>query len=279
MKVHTATLAGGDNNQDRVFVTDNAVIVLDGASAFTPVDVDAGLYAETLGEVIAEQLSEYPGIAVAEAVATAITHAVQKLDLTTGRGPSSTVSVLRTRQHAVDLYALGDSPIHYGTDDTAEHVLADRGLTAVAPGERERYMSRLSAGHGYDAEHHARLVALQLAQRDARNRAGGYWIAEADPGAARHAIAQTLDSGALCWAVLATDGAADYIEHTHRGWRHIAQYDSRQLATLLDHIQHWESTEDPTGSKLPRAKRHDDKTIAAVDLFRTSGSSKIGSGS
>lgn len=40
MKVHTAQLAGRDNNQDHIFVTDSAVTLPDGASAFGPVDVD-----------------------------------------------------------------------------------------------------------------------------------------------------------------------------------------------------------------------------------------------
>ncbi len=55
MKVHTAQLAGGPVNADRVFCTHNAVIVLDGATAFEPVDVDPASYADTLGRMIAEQ--------------------------------------------------------------------------------------------------------------------------------------------------------------------------------------------------------------------------------
>jgi hypothetical protein len=36
------------------------------------------------------------------------------------------------------------------------------------------------------------------------------------------------------------------------------------LAALLGSADRWEAETDPDGQVLPRAKRHDDKTIAAV---------------
>lgn len=264
MKVHTATLAGGDNNQDRIFVTENAVIVLDGASAFGPVDVDAGHYAETLGEVIAEQLSQGSGLAIADAVKIAVTHAVQKLGLKPGESPSSTVSVLRRQPHAVDLYALGDSSIHYGAGDGPEQFLTDRRLAAVALKERDRYVSRLRNGHGYDAEHRARLAELQRAQRTARNRRGGYWIAEAVPDAANHAITASIKAEAIDWAVLVTDGADKLGAHLGVSWHDIAGRNPEELAAMLNCLNEWEANFDPWGLQLPRAKVHDDKSLAST---------------
>jgi hypothetical protein len=66
------------------------------------------------------------------------------------------------------------------------------------------------------------------------------------------------------WAVLATDGAADLIEHAGHRWHRIALYGHAQLTALLARIHEWEDTSDPNGRHLPRAKRHDDKTIAAL---------------
>jgi hypothetical protein len=170
---------------------------------------------------------------------------------------------LRTAPDRVDLYVLGDSPIHYGIGHR-ERTLIDDQLSKVATPEREHYLSQLHAGHGYDEAHHDALVQLQQAQRHARNAEGGYWIAETDPAAAHHALTTTVERDTIEWAVLATDGAADLIEHAGHRWHRIAQYDSPQLDALLARIHEWEDTSDPDGRHLPRAKRHDDKTIAAL---------------
>jgi hypothetical protein len=163
---------------------------------------------------------------------------------------------------------LGDSPIHYGTASAAA-ILTDERLAAIAPVERKRYMNRLRAGHGYGDEHRAAITALQQAQRDARNQRDGYWIAEAEPEAANHGVTLTLESGALTLAVLATDGAADLIDYTGQDWCAIAHYDAAQLAELLRQLDSWEAVSDPDGRQLPRAKRHDDKTIAVVSAVKS----------
>lgn len=265
MKVHTATLAGGHTNADRVFVTDNAVIVLDGASAHVPVDIDPATYAQSLGTSIAEQLDHSPADDLAAVIATGIRDTARTLRLTSGAStsPSSTVSILRTRNDIADLYVLGDAPIYYGTD-TEAHRLADERLSTVAIPEHDRYVSRLAAGHGYTDHHREALAALQREQSRHRNQAGGYWIADVDPTAAYHAITTTLDPTSITWAVLATDGAVDLIDHSGRSWAEIARYDDSQLSELLRELHRWEATIDPQGRTLPRAKRHDDKTVAAI---------------
>ena len=263
MKAHVAQLAGGDRNADRAFVTDHAAIVLDGATAFLPVDVDPGAYAGTLGQAIANHLDDDPAADLAAVVREGIAHTANRLDLTPGRAPSSTVAILRTRDDIADLYVLGDSPIHYGTD-THRATLTDERLTQVAPMERHQYVSRLRAGHGYDQHHRAALAALQSTQRAACNHPDGYWIAEANPDAADHGLVRHVPITAITWAVLASDGAADIIDHTGRTWLDIAHRDTDQLAALLSQLDEWEATADPNGLALPRAKRHDDKTLIAI---------------
>lgn len=267
MRVQTAQLAGGEVNADRVFVTDNAVIVLDGATAVIPVPVDPATYANTLGEIIARELELAPLRSLVDILAQAIDEVRIKLQLRPGASPSSTVSILRDAGPTVDLLVLGDSPIHYGTN-TTHHVLTDDRLSAVAPDARRRYKERLRAGHGYDQAHRASLAALQRVEVDHRNRPGGYWIAEADPEAARNAITLALPREAVTWAVLATDGAADLIDHFDMGWREIALYDEPALGTMLGDIHQWETAVDPNGNDLPRSKRHDDKTVAAINAPR-----------
>lgn len=264
MKAHVAQLAGGTDNADRAFTADHFAIVLDGATAFLPVDVDPGTYAGTLGEAIANQLDDDPAADLPAVVGAAIAHATARLDLTPGRSPSSTVAILRTGDDAVaDLYVLGDSPIKYGTGTHTASLTDDR-LSRVATNERHHYVSRLRAGHGFDEQHRAALVALQRAKRDACNRPGGYWIAEANPDAADHGITRQIPATAITWAVLASDGAADLIDHTGQPWPDIARADTDQLADLLAQLDEWETTTDPDGRALPRAKRHDDKTLVAI---------------
>lgn len=262
MKVHTATLAGGRSNADRVFVTDHSVIVLDGATAFEPVDVDPGTYAETLGQAIAERVDQAPDIATAVAEAISATTVVLGLDNTAS--PSSTVTVLRAQGDHADLYVLGDSPIYYGTAKQSAR-LTDTRLADLPLIERDRYKAALAAGAGYDEQHGETLAALQRAQRRHRNVRGGYWIAETNPDAAREGLAVTLSAEHIEWAVLATDGAADLISHhEHPQWPEIAHDDDAALSELLDHLHRWEDDHDPHGQLLPRSKRHDDKTLAAI---------------
>ncbi|WP_106177190.1 hypothetical protein [Prauserella shujinwangii] len=49
-------------------------------------------------------------------------------------------------------------------------------------------------------------------------------------------------------------------------WPRIARADETDLAAPLDRCQIWERDADPDGRQLPRAKRHDDKALAAVQL-------------
>lgn len=266
MQVHTAQLAGGDNNADRVFVTDNAVVVLDGASAFEPVDVDPGTYADTLGMAIAEQLDGCANRSLTRIVAEAIRLSVLRLDLRAGCSPSSTVSILRTFRGAVDLYVLGDSPVFYGANSSA-YRFEDLRLAKVAPAERAAYVDQLRAGSGYGESHRRAMRALQRAQLTQRNVAGGYWIAEREPVAASHGLTRRLTPGELSWAVIATDGVTDVLDHLgHPAWATIARYDRRALTDLLKYIHRWEDLEDPAGQAVPRAKRHDDKSIVTVSV-------------
>lgn len=268
MKVHTATLAGGSSNADRVFVTDHAVILLDGASAFAPVDVEPGDYAAILGETIADQLDCDPICNLPDAVADAIAKTTTVLRLDGKPSPSSTVTILRIRDEVADLYVLGDSPIHYGTGLMTKK-LTDNRLAKLGLPARGQYKAELARGAGYTNRHHTLLVHLQETQREHRNRPGGYWIAGTEPVASHHAVTAAVPASQIAWAVLATDGAADVIRHHGApSWPRIARYNSENLFALIANLHRWEDCDDPDGQQLPRAKRHDDKTIASVvDLW------------
>lgn len=263
MRVVTAQLAGGERSADRVFVSDDAVVVLDGATSFEPVELDPGEYADSIGREIVRRLR---GASIPDAVSGAIASTAQTYDLAIGRSPSSTVSVLRLQDNVVDLYVLGDSSIHYGTGSDM-HQLNDTRLEGVATTERANYMRALKAGRGYTSEHWMDLALLQQEQRRYRNQHNGYWIAEAEPDAAYYGLLRSLSTEHVSWAVLATDGVevGPFLSGP-RTYLAASKMTDDELNHLLHSIHEWEALVDPHGMLWPRAKCHDDKTIATVKI-------------
>lgn len=263
MRVTTAQLPEPPAGDDRIFVTDHAVIMFDGASAFARQDVPAATYAELLGSRLVQSLEADPDADLAPVLAHAIEGTAAALDLAPGpEAPSSTVAICRVcSDESVDLLVLGDTQIAI-----PGRVMRDDRLGGVAQDQREAYVSRLTAGHGYDNQHRSLLKALQEEQLRHRNRVGGYWIAEADPAAARHALTHRVRVEEGSWFVLATDGAYRPMElNAWDDWEQVADLHASGLWDLLARC-HERETADPDGLAMPRAKRHDDKSLVAVRL-------------
>jgi hypothetical protein len=262
MRVATAMLPDAASSQDRIFVTDTAVIVLDGASAFVPVEVSPATYVDTLGGLLIEGLSAEPEIRLTDLLAEAIGQAASLLGLSPGFSPSSTVAIAREEGDGLDLLVLGDSQIA-----TPHGIYVDNRLAHFAQPQREAYRDRLAAGNGYDETHRELLNTLQTAQSQHRNVEGGFWIAEAVPDAAYHALTFRGDAYRTPWLILATDGAYRPIQHLGlNDWKGITARGNGELDRLLNEVHRWESRDDPDGLTLPRAKRHDDKAIAVALL-------------
>jgi hypothetical protein len=265
MRITTAQLPEPPRGADRIAVTGDAVAVLDGASAIEPAVVPPGTYADRLGTAITAALAADPGAPLTGVLAAAIQATAGELGLTGDACPSSTVAMLRVVDGGIDLLALGDSFIFYGTGPGTTGVLTDGRQAALRLPQQREYRQRLAAGHGYDTAHRDLLRALQRGQRQHRNRPGGYWIAGADPAAARHARTLRLPASAVSWAVLATDGAVNTARHLGMdNWPALARSGPSALTGLLERCEDWEEHADPAGRLFPRAKRHDDKTIASV---------------
>ncbi|MFP5022520.1 hypothetical protein [Pseudonocardia phyllosphaerae] len=260
MTTHGASLPGGSPpGQDRWTVTPHGIVVLDGATAVAPDVPPAEKYVDHLLAAISQRLDATRDLTAV--VAEAIDAVATELQLHPGGAPSSTVAVLRWTGTHVDSLALGDSTIVLGLADGSETRLRDDRLAAVAPTQRDTYRRRLESGHGYDGTHRQILSEIQSAEIAARNSEMGYWIAEADPAAARHSVARRDALTELRWAVLATDGAQRPIDHLELPWADVAARDSDALGALLHDLHRWETHMDPDGRALPRAKRHDDKAV------------------
>lgn len=262
MRVVAAQLPPQDDSDDKLFITPNAVITLDGASAFVPVVVPASTYADHLGRSIQQRLTEQPAATLTDVLADAIATTAQALDLRPGDSPSSTVAIARIRGTLVDLLALGDTQIV-----TPHDTIRDDRMDRLELTPRRKYRERLAAGTGYDDEHSALLRELQIEHAKHRNRPGGYWIAEATPEAAQHAITATWPIADVPWVVLATDGAYEPMEHLGLAdWPQLAPATSADLDAILHRCHQWEEHDDPSASAMPRAKRHDDKCLAVAVL-------------
>ncbi|MEV0687617.1 hypothetical protein AB0I35_27500 [Nocardia sp. NPDC050378] len=98
------------------------------------------------------------------------------------------------------------------------------------------------------------------------DRTDGYGIAEADRGAAAHALRFRYPRDEVAWIIAATDGAFDLVPALGVTWPEVANMSTPQLERLLRDVHIWEAETDPDGQALPRAKRHDDKTVAVVRI-------------
>lgn len=263
VRISATTLAGGQNNQDRYAHGGGWAFVLDGASSFATEqpEHDGGWYAERLKNSLSDELTSSPDDTTANIVARAIKEAASAHD-DPETCPTSTIAMARWTDEVVDVYVVGDSTVVL-IGEEGEDVVTDLRLAAIAPELRTEYRSRLAEGHGFDSRHRELLQQLQSRQAAARNGPCGYWIAGADPEAARHGLARRLTSGSVKAIILATDGAVSALRYgLVESWAAFATSDLRRLLSAA----HAAEETDPLGAEWPRSKVHDDKTAQIVSF-------------
>jgi serine/threonine protein phosphatase PrpC len=265
VKTFAATLAGASRNQDRYITGDCFAAVLDGATSVAgDRSHDPGWYAGQLADAIEKTVPQ--GGSLAGAVEEAIRAVRDAHGLTPETTPTSTVALARWSDDTVETYTLGDSYAVILYADGTEAVHTDDRLDAVAINERAAYRKRLAEGYGYDGGHRALLLDLQAEQARRCNRPDGYWIAGAQPEAARHGITSVEGRAGISALVLASDGVDPARHPLATTWHDL--YDEaieHGLDQVLYRIHDAES-DDPNGRRWPRSKAHDDKTLLAVSL-------------
>jgi hypothetical protein len=262
--VTTAERPGRGSSEDRIFQTANAAIVLDGASEPDTEGFDGGWMAETLGTELRGLLTGAPDGDLRTLLREAIATIAERHSLTPGRSPSTTVSIVRWTSQHVDVLVLGDSPVAIQDIHGRTHVVRDDRLANVARFERKAYISAVTKT-GFQQVPITEWRALINAQRKLRNRPGGYWIAEAVPEAADHAIHRRWARDEIATVVALTDGVANGIDRYRvpADWSEAITAALRDPAALIDAIHHTEAN-DPAGRTWTRSKRHDDKAIAVM---------------
>jgi hypothetical protein len=248
-----------------VLTTPNAAIVLDGATGPARTDQSGGWLADTLGTRLRRTITDHPDVDLAEALASAIASVADEHKLERGNAPSTTVSIARWNDDAVDILVLGDSPIIGITHDRRILQARDDRLSNVAVAERTALHETTSG-----SPEEVRVTAwarLVNAQRQYRNRPGGYWIAEACPDAAHNAIRARWHARDLTCILAMTDGVSNGVDRygIPSDWptaSRLARVDPSHLVDLV----HKAEAGDPDRQRWPRSKRHDDKAIVVVDF-------------
>ncbi|HEX2810370.1 MAG TPA: hypothetical protein VHN80_29740 [Kineosporiaceae bacterium] len=265
----TAALAGGPRgNQDHVVVTDHAVALLDGATSWLPQDParDGGWYARILGAALTTRLDQ-PDRTVAELVTDAIADVRDRYGLVPGKCPSSTLTIARWDTETIEVYTLGDSPAVVYPDRRDALLVYDDRLDRVGAGHHEAYREHLRAGNGYDARLAELIAELQLAEREKRNRADGYWIAEAEPAAAAEAVTATFPRAEVRAVLIASDGAAaDVMDYHRNDWADVLEFLSQANPSVYLRDIHAAEDADYDGRWWPRPKRHDDKSLVWISF-------------
>jgi hypothetical protein len=265
MKVDAATLAGGSSNQDAYAVLDRALVILDGSSTYPPRPL-VGTVSGSLKPCWERFATGSPTrTLLAHILADAIAHVRDDRQLQPG-GPSSTVLMTRINDDTLNVLVLGR--LHPRHPVLRRHLHRNhRRPTSPPRGNRATgVLQQLCSGGGYDSQHARLLADLQAAQRISRNHPEGYWIAESERDAARHAISRTFPLDKVQAPLLLTDGAAAGVTTygTPSTWPElIHQVASSGTQQVLEDLHQLEET-DPAGQRWPRAKPHDDKTAILV---------------
>jgi transcriptional regulator with XRE-family HTH domain len=250
--------AASQPSQDRIFTIPNAVIVLDGASHPDPTPRDGGWMAEQIGHQVHARLSNDPQVELTVAVADAIATAARTHVLAPGTSPSTTISIARWDHDTVDVLVLCDSPVVVIDKAGNVHEVTDDRLRDVT-GQVDRPAGYLTDPDGWRA-----IVAHQ---QQHRNTPDGYWVAEANPDAAYHAVTRSWPLDEVTAVMVMTDGVSKAVD-TYGIWP--TWLDAYELArhnpaTFIDTIHDAEHG-DPDGTRWPRSKRHDDKALAVITL-------------
>jgi hypothetical protein len=152
---------------------------------------------------------------------------------------------VRWTEDRVDGLVLADSPI-VAFGHSSSDVLADDRLVSL----REKGKLRT----GVDV-------------RNQRNADGGFWVAEADPEAAKQAVRRSWPREKVTAMLLASDGVSIGVdEYGLFDWPEALEmalkYGTR---SVLDAVRTAEK-QDPDGERWPRAKRHDDQALVLLDF-------------
>jgi len=269
MRTAVDSLASGTGaeNEDWYFASPYLFVVLDGATARTNTGCAHGVswYAAQLGAALSEGAHD-PSTPLTDVLASGIARVAglhPACDLSHEGTPSAAVAMVRPVGGWADYLVLGDVSVIFDRGGEVV-VISDDRVSQTAVAER-RAADAYPTG---SPEKNDAMVRMKHAELAMRNREGGYWIAAAEPAAARHArVGRVALAEVRRFAVL-TDGATRIVSQ----FGELSWYEVLDLAetegpqAVLRKVRAVESS-DPRGLRWPRNKPSDDATMAiAVDV-------------
>jgi hypothetical protein len=240
----------------------NTVAIFDGATARTDTGCIHGV--AWFVHSLADALRDHASLTPAKALAAAITHTARRhqhtCDLSHPGTPSAAVAIVQARRKSLRYLMLGDVTIVLDLGHGIR-LLTDNRVNATARAERLA-ADDLPSG---SPEKTRALVRMKQAELAARNVAGGYWLAAADPTVVHHALTGDVPRQHVHQAALLSDGATRAIDP-------FGLCDWRGLLTILaaagpsELIRQVRAAEavDPAGIRWPRNKIHDDATALLI---------------
>ncbi|SCE96571.1 Protein phosphatase 2C [Micromonospora matsumotoense] len=273
MQVVTATSPAKPDqpNEDFTGAVPNAVVLLDGAGlAGTTSTCLHGVawYTRRLGGALLGQLAADDGQDLTAILGQAIAQVADAhrdtCDISDPSSPSATVTIFRIDDNRADYLALADSVLVLDHAGDAPEVITDGRVDAVG----SRYRAAMDAAPNGTIEHDQALREYIEALRAHRNQPGGFWVAADDPGAAAEALTGSRPAEGLSSAVLLSDGASRIVDQfALADWPGVlALIAAEGPAEVIRQVRAAE-TSDPQGRRWPRAKTHDDATLARCTRF------------
>jgi hypothetical protein len=271
------TAASAAPNEDFFAVTPSVVVLLDGAGI--PAGVESGCvhgvawFVRQLGTQLVELLAVESHRPLTEALDQAIRKVAamhgDTCDPEHAGSPSATVAMLRGHSDAVDYLVLADSSIvlELTTQDDLVVVTDDREAHVA-----ETHRRALHAQATGSVLQKQRLAELATELQHYRNRADGFWVADANPEAAKHALTGTVPRADLYRAAVMSDGATRIADRFHLlSWREALDLMERQGPGGLLRAVRDAERQDPEGQRWPRGKHHDDATAILCHFTDASG--------
>ncbi|WP_328341671.1 hypothetical protein [Micromonospora sp. NBC_00421] len=251
-------------NEDWAAATATTAVVLDGLSEASETGCVHGTpwYVHQLGSKLLG-LAGSPGRNLAEALAEAVDAVAamhrDSCDLAHPGSPCSTVAMVRQSGDSLEYLVLSDSVVAIDRMHDEPVVVQDKSVEAFASGNAR------AARAGRDKSDKGPLFALISEQQKVRNRASGYWVAQADPTAAEHALTGAVDE--VRGAALLSDGAALLVtDFNAMDWPALLAFAyDHGPAALIAATREFEDR-DPGGVIWPRYKHRDDATAVVCRL-------------
>jgi hypothetical protein len=271
----TAPVSPEAENEDFAAVTPSAAVLLDGAG--TPAGLETGCvhgiawYARTLGTVLLNLITAADSGTLADCLRTAIGEVRSRhegtCDLSHLGTPAATVVATRVRGDELEHLVLSDSVLVLARDGVNE-VVTDQRIEAAARPHRSLFDGMPVGTPGRDAAFREYVQTV----REMKNTPGGYWVASADPEAARHAVCGSTALSGLRATLLLSDGASRLADLFGLvSWDELVSLVLEAgPAELIRQVRRAEAS-DPDGSRWRRGKAVDDATAVCCDRLEALG--------